>query len=72
MYFAVVVLTNDERNIASGRCHSQSVFVFQALLSDILSVLAMTMGAEGAFESLHYRKSGSQDDIGSWGHEYVR
>eukprot|EP00002_Diphylleia_rotans_P008447 TRINITY_DN1828_c0_g2_i1.p1 TRINITY_DN1828_c0_g2~~TRINITY_DN1828_c0_g2_i1.p1 ORF type:complete len:870 (-),score=207.08 TRINITY_DN1828_c0_g2_i1:486-3095(-) len=44
----------------------------RALLSDILSVLAMTMGAEGAFESLHYRKSGSQDDIGSWGHEYVR
>lgn len=42
------------------------------LLADILSVLALTMSAEGERESLKYRLWGSKDDIGSWGHEYVR
>lgn len=42
------------------------------LLADILSVLAMTMSAEGERESLKYRLLGSEGDIGSWGHEYVR
>lgn len=42
------------------------------LLADILSVLALTMSAEGERESLKYRLLGSKDDIGSWGHEYVR
>ncbi|KAJ8556144.1 hypothetical protein K7X08_022902 [Anisodus acutangulus] len=42
------------------------------LLADILSVLALTMSAEGERESLKYRLLGSQGDIGSWGHEYVR
>ncbi|VFQ88011.1 unnamed protein product [Cuscuta campestris] len=42
------------------------------LLADILSVLALTMSAEGGRESLKYRLLGSGDDIGSWGHEYVR
>ncbi|KAL6975876.1 26S proteasome non-ATPase regulatory subunit 2 A [Sarracenia purpurea var. burkii] len=41
-------------------------------LADILSVLAMTMSAEGEWESLKYRLLGSEGDIGSWGHEYVR
>ncbi|PSS16431.1 26S proteasome non-ATPase regulatory subunit 2 A like [Actinidia chinensis var. chinensis] len=41
-------------------------------LADILSVLAMTMSAEGEQESLKYRLLGSEGDIGSWGHEYVR
>ncbi|GMJ09888.1 26S PROTEASOME REGULATORY SUBUNIT S2 1A, 26S proteasome regulatory subunit S2 1A [Hibiscus trionum] len=41
-------------------------------LSDILSVLALTMSAEGERESLKYRLLGSEGDIGSWGHEYVR
>ncbi|KAH7860218.1 hypothetical protein Vadar_010834 [Vaccinium darrowii] len=41
-------------------------------LADILSVLAMTMSAEGERESLKYRLLGSEGDIGSWGHEYVR
>ncbi|KAH7860362.1 hypothetical protein Vadar_012547 [Vaccinium darrowii] len=40
-------------------------------LADILSVLAMTMTA-GQRESLKYRLLGSEGDIGSWGHEYVR
>ncbi|EEF44376.1 26S proteasome non-ATPase regulatory subunit 2 homolog A [Ricinus communis] len=42
------------------------------LLADILSVLALTMSAEGERESLKYRLLGSESDIGSWGHEYVR
>ncbi|CAL0303876.1 unnamed protein product [Lupinus luteus] len=41
-------------------------------LADILSVLALTMSAEGERESLKYRLLGSTGDIGSWGHEYVR
>ncbi|KAK9689840.1 hypothetical protein RND81_09G085200 [Saponaria officinalis] len=42
------------------------------LLADILSVLALTMAAEDERESLKYRLLGSEGDIGSWGHEYVR
>ncbi|XP_019413576.1 PREDICTED: 26S proteasome non-ATPase regulatory subunit 2 homolog A-like [Lupinus angustifolius] len=41
-------------------------------LADILSVLALTMSAEGERESLKFRLLGSSGDIGSWGHEYVR
>ncbi|KAK0590207.1 hypothetical protein LWI29_024000 [Acer saccharum] len=41
-------------------------------LADILSVLALTMSAEGERESLKFRLLGSEGDIGSWGHEYVR
>ncbi|XP_078438316.1 26S proteasome non-ATPase regulatory subunit 2 homolog A-like [Wolffia australiana] len=41
-------------------------------LADILSVLAMTMSAEGERESLKYRVLSPEADIGSWGHEYVR
>ncbi|XP_075669512.1 26S proteasome non-ATPase regulatory subunit 2 homolog A-like [Castanea sativa] len=41
-------------------------------LADVLSVLALTMSAEGERESLKYRLEGSGGDIGSWGHEYVR
>ncbi|KZC14826.1 26S proteasome non-ATPase regulatory subunit 2 [Dufourea novaeangliae] len=40
------------------------------LCSDIISVLAMTMG-EGR-ECLKYRLTGSALAIGEWGHEYVR
>uniref|UniRef100_A0A7N0UKP4 26S proteasome non-ATPase regulatory subunit 2 homolog n=1 Tax=Kalanchoe fedtschenkoi TaxID=63787 RepID=A0A7N0UKP4_KALFE len=42
------------------------------LLADILSVLALTMSADGERESLKFRLLGSEGDIGSWGHEYVR
>ncbi|TVU07734.1 hypothetical protein EJB05_41103 [Eragrostis curvula] len=41
-------------------------------MADILSVLALTMSVEGERESLKYRMVGSEGDIGSWGHEYVR
>ncbi|KAG9149835.1 hypothetical protein Leryth_024664 [Lithospermum erythrorhizon] len=47
-------------------------FDLKRLLADILSVLALTMSAEGERESLKYRLLGSEGDIGSWGHEYVR
>ncbi|GFR32422.1 26S proteasome non-ATPase regulatory subunit 2 [Trichonephila clavata] len=38
--------------------------------ADICSILAMTMSETR--ECLKYRLVGSQEDIGSWGHEYVR
>ncbi|XP_078180193.1 26S proteasome non-ATPase regulatory subunit 2 homolog A-like isoform X2 [Carex rostrata] len=41
-------------------------------LADVLSVLALTMSAEGERESLKYRLLGCDGEIGSWGHEYVR
>ncbi|XBI12172.1 hypothetical protein VPH35_139077 [Triticum aestivum] len=41
-------------------------------MADILSVLALTMSAEGERESLKYCMMGSLVDICSWGHEYVR
>ncbi|KAI4378486.1 hypothetical protein MLD38_015959 [Melastoma candidum] len=44
----------------------------KSYLADILSVLALTMSAEGERKSLKYRLLGSRGDIGSWGHEYVR
>uniref|UniRef100_A0A7S4BU81 26S proteasome non-ATPase regulatory subunit 2 homolog n=1 Tax=Chrysotila carterae TaxID=13221 RepID=A0A7S4BU81_CHRCT len=44
----------------------------KTLLADVLSVLAMTKSEQGKHESLDYRLLGSQDDVGSWGHEYVR
>ncbi|KAL4346394.1 hypothetical protein GQ457_17G023840 [Hibiscus cannabinus] len=45
---------------------------FKKDLADVLSVLALTMSAEGERESLKYRLLGSGGDVGSWGHEYVR
>ncbi|KAI7908219.1 armadillo-type protein [Cokeromyces recurvatus] len=43
------------------------------LFADILSVLSMSYGEEGQRETLKYRFIGStEEDIGSWGHEYVR
>ncbi|CAI5978757.1 unnamed protein product [Closterium sp. NIES-64] len=44
----------------------------QSLIADVISVLAMTMSEDGARESLKYRLLGSTEDLGSWGHEYVR
>jgi 26S proteasome regulatory subunit N1 len=44
----------------------------QKSLADVVSILAMTMAAEGTRESLHYKLKGNSGDIGSWGHEYVR
>ncbi|KAJ3309947.1 proteasome regulatory particle base subunit [Boothiomyces sp. JEL0838] len=41
-------------------------------LADTLSVLAMSYADEGTRDSLKYRLLGTQEDAGSWGHEYVR
>ncbi|CAM9201393.1 unnamed protein product [Chrysoparadoxa australica] len=41
-------------------------------LADILSVLAMTMSAEGKRESLNFKLAGNRTDLGRWGHEYLR
>ncbi|KAA8491649.1 26S proteasome regulatory subunit RPN1 [Porphyridium purpureum] len=44
----------------------------KVFLSDILSVLAMSMAKEGSRESLRFKLQGSGDPPQSWGHEYVR
>jgi 26S proteasome regulatory subunit N1 len=54
-----------------SHCHL-SLTSMQALFSDILSVLAMTMAKAGTRESLKFKLAGTKDAIGVWGHEYVR
>mmetsp|Transcript_43009 Transcript_43009/g.71701 ORF Transcript_43009/g.71701 Transcript_43009/m.71701 type:complete len:897 (+) Transcript_43009:349-3039(+) len=46
----------------------------KVLLADVISLLAMTMAKSDTEipESLKYRLVGSSEDIGSFGHEYVR
>jgi len=41
-------------------------------LADMLSVLGMTYGDEEKLETLKYRLLSTSDDLGSWGHEYIR
>lgn len=41
-------------------------------LADVLSVLGMTYSGDGKRDSLKYRLLSTVDDIGSWGHEYMR
>ncbi len=45
-------------------------YILQAFCADIISVLGMTISETR--ECLKYRFLSSMDDIGSWGHEYVR
>jgi 26S proteasome regulatory subunit N1 len=40
--------------------------------ADMMSVLAMTMAEKGQFECLKFKLQGTQVNIASWGHEYVR
>lgn len=44
----------------------------QNSLADILSVLGMTHGDEEKLETLKYRLLAPSEDLGSWGHEYIR
>lgn len=41
-------------------------------LADVLSVLGMTQGDEEKLDTLKYRLTAPSEDLGSWGHEYVR
>lgn len=41
-------------------------------LADVLSVLGMTQGDEDRLDTLEYRLLAPSQDLGSWGHEYVR
>jgi 26S proteasome regulatory subunit N1 len=45
---------------------------WQDSLADMLSVLGMTYGDEEKLETLKYRLLSKSDDLGSWGHEYIR
>lgn len=40
--------------------------------ADVLSVLGMTQGDEERLDTLAYRLAAPSQDLGSWGHEYVR
>ena len=42
------------------------------MLADVISCLGMTMSVDGSRDCLNFRLIGSGDEIGSWGHEYVR
>eukprot|EP01121_Diplochlamys_sp_Union-15-3_P001972 TRINITY_DN11694_c0_g1_i1.p1 TRINITY_DN11694_c0_g1~~TRINITY_DN11694_c0_g1_i1.p1 ORF type:complete len:880 (+),score=144.07 TRINITY_DN11694_c0_g1_i1:41-2680(+) len=44
----------------------------KSVLSDILSVLAMTAPKENSKDCLKYKLSGTKESVGLWGHEYVR
>jgi hypothetical protein len=45
----------------------------RSLLADIISVMATTTASkEGVRDALKYKLLGSQDDLGVWGHEYLR
>jgi 26S proteasome regulatory subunit N1 len=41
-------------------------------MADVMSVLAMTMAERGTRECLKFKLQGTNTDISSWGHEYVR
>ena len=42
------------------------------MMADVMSVLAMTMAEQGSRESLRFKLQGTQVNVSSWGHEYVR
>lgn len=42
------------------------------LMADVMSVLGMTMAEQGTRECLRFKLQGTQVNISSWGHEYVR
>ena len=41
-------------------------------MADVMSVLAMTMAERGSMECLKFKLQGTNTNISSWGHEYVR
>uniref|UniRef100_A0A9J8BFM1 26S proteasome non-ATPase regulatory subunit 2 n=1 Tax=Cyprinus carpio carpio TaxID=630221 RepID=A0A9J8BFM1_CYPCA len=51
-------------------CQNMSPGENKHFCADVVSVLAMTMSSER--ECLKYRLQGSQEELASWGHEYVR
>lgn len=75
-------------NSINGESLSNEMLELRARLADVLSVLAMTMGKPEDRESLHFKLAGAKDyeilasnemeskpatdNLGSWGHEYVR
>lgn len=53
-----------------GNIFDFNCYILQRFCADVVSVLAMTMSGER--ECLKYRLLGSQEELASWGHEYVR
>lgn len=55
------------------KLESPSPFLsFQAIVSDVVSLLAMTQEEEGSRDCLTFRLTGSDEKIETFGHEYVR
>ena len=55
-------------------CHStgDKTSSTHKLLADLLAVLAMTMSKRGSRGILLFKQQGSMQDLGSWGHQFVR
>ena len=45
---------------------------FKKAVADVLSVLGMTMAREGSRECLAFKLDGNRNNLGSWGHEFIR
>jgi 26S proteasome regulatory subunit N1 len=57
----------------AARCEELPPSENRSNLADIVSVLATTVaGKEGERKALKFRLMGSHDQIGVWGHEYLR
>lgn len=55
------------------KCHEEwAAGQEKSSLADVLSVLGMTQGDEERLDTLKYRLLAPSEDLGSWGHEYVR
>src|SRR5438034_10261586 len=57
--------------IPDGSWFCRLTFIQDSLV-DMLSVLGMTCGDEDRLETLKYRLLARSNDLGSWGHEYIR
>lgn len=63
-------LTFQNTDTESNPQMNDGCLYLQRFCADVVSVLAMTMSGER--ECLKYRLVGSQEELASWGHEYVR
>jgi len=45
---------------------------FKKSLADMIAVLAMTMAKEGTRECLKFKLEGHREELGIWGHEFIR
>ena len=44
---------------------------FKKEVADLISVLGITMGEDGQFDSLNFALQGTKANLESWGHQYI-